>query len=96
MTAIARVTLISLVLGLSACAVHRPEPAPAPPIETLPPAGPASKPAPPATPQPPAAKPMPRTSYRWNNGWSGATSPQGPWEATDTTGVPAGLGRQHP
>jgi hypothetical protein len=131
MTAIARVTLISLVLGLSACAVHRPEPAPAPPIETLPPAGPASKPAPPATPQPPAAKPMPRTSasfapppggashwdpklqvyvlenqpdtyyrqrtyYRWNNGWSWATSPQGPWEATDTTGVPAGLGRQHP
>ena len=34
MTAIARITLLSLVLGLSACAVQRPSPdtGPAPPI----------------------------------------------------------------
>ncbi|WP_040264045.1 hypothetical protein [Pseudomonas massiliensis] len=37
-----------------------------------------------------------RTYYRWNNGWSWATSPAGPWEATDSSGVPPGLGRQHP
>ncbi|WP_263263982.1 hypothetical protein [Pseudomonas sp. RIT-PI-S] len=37
-----------------------------------------------------------RTYYRWNNGWSWATSPNGPWEATDSSGVPPGLGRQHP
>ena len=35
-----------------------------------------------------------RTYYKWNNGWSWATSPDGPWEATDSSGVPAGLGRQ--
>jgi hypothetical protein len=37
-----------------------------------------------------------RTYYRWNDGWGWATSPNGPWEATDSTGVPPGLGRQHP
>ncbi|WP_229631866.1 MULTISPECIES: hypothetical protein [Pseudomonas] len=37
-----------------------------------------------------------RTYYRWNNGWGWATSPNGPWEATDSSGVPPGLGRQHP
>ena len=37
-----------------------------------------------------------RTYYRWNNGWGWATSPAGPWEPTDSTGVPPGLGRQHP
>lgn len=37
-----------------------------------------------------------RTYYRWNDGWSWATSPAGPWETTDASGVPPGLGRQHP
>ncbi|KAF1012446.1 MAG: hypothetical protein GAK32_00143 [Pseudomonas fluorescens] len=41
MTAIARITLLSLVLGLSACAVHRP---PAPTGPTIPPSGPVTKP----------------------------------------------------
>ncbi|MBD8755137.1 hypothetical protein [Pseudomonas coleopterorum] len=134
MNHLARMAVIGLALGMSACAVQRPsEPAPQPPVQTLPPTGPstAPTPAPPATPTPPAPKPMPRTSasfapppggashwdpslgvyvledqpdtyyrqrtyYRWNDGWSWATSPKGPWEATDTTGVPAGLGRKHP
>ncbi|UMZ13745.1 hypothetical protein I9018_08610 [Pseudomonas sp. MPFS] len=135
MTAIARITLLSLVLGLSACTVHRPLP---PRSEPIPPAGPSTHPAPspapstrPVTPHAPApaTKPLPRTSthfapppggnshwdarlgvyvldnqsntfyrqrtyYRWNNGWSRAISPDGPWEDTDIHGVPAGLGRQ--
>lgn len=37
-----------------------------------------------------------RTYYRWSNGWGWSTSPQGPWQATDTSGVPPGLGRLHP
>jgi hypothetical protein len=37
-----------------------------------------------------------RTYYRWSNGWGWATSPAGPWEPTDSSGVPPGLGRQHP
>ena len=37
-----------------------------------------------------------RTYYRWSNGWGWATNPNGPWEPTDATGVPPGLGRQHP
>jgi hypothetical protein len=41
MTAIARITLLSLVLGLSACAVHRP---PAPTGPTIPPSGPSTQP----------------------------------------------------
>ncbi|MES2819702.1 MAG: hypothetical protein V4812_12045 [Pseudomonadota bacterium] len=34
-----------------------------------------------------------RTYYRWNDGWSWSNSPQGPWKATDSGGVPASLGR---
>ena len=34
-----------------------------------------------------------RTYYRFNNGWSWATSPDGPWQDTDSSGVPGGLGR---
>ncbi len=34
-----------------------------------------------------------RTYYRFNNGWSWATSPDGPWQETDSSGVPGGLGR---
>ncbi|WP_213875953.1 hypothetical protein [Pseudomonas sp. dw_358] len=37
-----------------------------------------------------------RTYYHWANGWSWSTSPQGPWQSTDATGVPPGLGRLHP
>ncbi|VVO04138.1 hypothetical protein [Pseudomonas fluorescens] len=65
MTAIARITLLSLVLGLSACAVQRPTPAPMPPI---PPSGPSTQPVPPKAPSKPTttpakpAKPLPRTS----------------------------------
>lgn len=35
-----------------------------------------------------------RTYYRWNNGWTWATSPSGPWQETDASGVPPGLSRQ--
>ncbi|WP_426235156.1 hypothetical protein [Pseudomonas sp. TWP3-2] len=35
-----------------------------------------------------------RTYYRWNNGWSRAISPNGPWEDTNIHGVPAGLGKR--
>jgi hypothetical protein len=35
-----------------------------------------------------------RTYYRWNNGWSWALSPSGPWQDTDSSGVPPGLSRQ--
>lgn len=34
-----------------------------------------------------------RTYYRWNDGWSWSTSPEGPWQDTDSSGVPGGLGR---
>lgn len=34
-----------------------------------------------------------RTYYRWSNGWSWATNPEGPWQDTDSSGVPGGLGR---
>jgi hypothetical protein len=131
MTAIARITLLSLVLGLSACAVHRP---PEPGLPPIPPSGPSTTPTPPTNPGTPStpikpSKPQPRTSasfapppggnshwdaklgvyvlddqtntfyrqrtyYRWNNGWSRAISPDGPWEDTDIHGVPSGLGRQ--
>ena len=65
MTAIARITLLTLVLGLSACAVQRPTPPGAPP--PIPPAQPGTQPAPPSTPSKPSApikpaKPLPRTS----------------------------------
>ena len=60
MTAIARIALLSLVLGLSACAVQRPGAPGAPP---LPPSGPATRPAPPPDkPIPQAPKALPRTS----------------------------------
>ena len=35
-----------------------------------------------------------RTYYRWNNGWTWSTSPSGPWQETDASGVPPGLSRQ--
>lgn len=35
-----------------------------------------------------------RIYYRWDNGWSYSNSPHGPWEPTDASGVPAGLGRR--
>ncbi|MBK3440003.1 hypothetical protein JJD70_25860, partial [Pseudomonas sp. MF7448] len=58
MTAIARITLLSLVLGLSACAVHRPPPAPTGP--TIPPSGPSTQPATkPSGPVTAPAKPLP-------------------------------------
>ncbi|WP_223487730.1 hypothetical protein [Pseudomonas sp. A-RE-19] len=64
MTAIARITLLSMVLGLSACAVQHPEPERLPPIS---PSGPSTKPAPTTTPSKPGtpvkpSKPLPRTS----------------------------------
>lgn len=131
MTAITRITLLSLVLGLSACTVHRPQPTSSEPIPPSTPSTrsvPSTAPGTPATPNRPA-KPLPRTSasfapppggnshwdarlgvyvledqnntfyrqrtyYRWNNGWSRAISPSGPWEDTDIHGVPAGLGQQ--
>ncbi|WP_080667841.1 hypothetical protein [Pseudomonas parafulva] len=34
-----------------------------------------------------------RTYYRFDNGWSWSLSPNGPWQATDSSGVPGGLGR---
>ncbi len=131
MNVFARMTVIGLALGMSACAVQRPEQPPAPPIETLPSGSPSTHAAPPVgTPTTPA-KPAPRTSasfapppggashwdpklgvyvlenqpdtyyrqrtyYRWSDGWTWSTSPQGPWEATDGNGVPPGLGRMHP
>lgn len=36
-----------------------------------------------------------RTYYRWNSGWSWSNSQQGPWQATDSGGVPASLGRHY-
>ncbi|UTW07346.1 hypothetical protein [Pseudomonas benzenivorans] len=36
-----------------------------------------------------------RTYYRWSQGWSWATSPQGPWQPTDSGGVPPGLFRRY-
>lgn len=35
-----------------------------------------------------------RVYYRWDNGWNYSNSPQGPWQPTDASGVPAGLGRK--
>ena len=34
-----------------------------------------------------------RVYYRWSRGWTWASSPNGPWQPTDSSGVPAGLGR---
>lgn len=36
-----------------------------------------------------------RIYYRWTEGWSWASQPQGPWQPTDASGVPAGLGRRY-
>lgn len=36
-----------------------------------------------------------RTYYRWSSGWSWASNPQGPWLATDSSGVPPGLYRRY-
>jgi hypothetical protein len=123
----ARFTLLSLVLGLSACAVQPTGPRSQEPIQSLP-----GKPQPgkPSTPQPPKAPstgpktssnfaPPPggnshwdarlgvhvlddqpdtfyrqRTYYRWSNGWTWSTGRNGPWQATDSSGVPPGLGKQ--
>ena len=132
MPVFARLSLLSLVLGLSACAVQQPAPhTDLPPLPTVP-AEPMVKPLPPATPNAPVpVSPVPRNSasfapppggashwdarlgvyvldavpnvyyrqrtyYRWNSGWTRATSLDGPWDATDSTGVPPGLGRLHP
>lgn len=67
MTAIARITLLSfMVLGLSACAVQRPEPARSP-LPPIPPSQPSPTPSTSPTPGKPSipakpAKPVPRTS----------------------------------
>lgn len=34
-----------------------------------------------------------RVYYRWNRGWAWSSTPNGPWQPTDSSGVPAGLGR---
>jgi hypothetical protein len=134
MSAIGRFAVLSLALGLSACAVQAPRSGSPAPVPSPPVSAPAERPAPattPGAPVTPAAKPMPRTSasfapppggashwdpklgvyvleglvdtcyrqrtyYRWSGGWSWATSLNGPWQVTDGTGVPAGLGRLHP
>ncbi|WP_017937971.1 hypothetical protein [Zestomonas thermotolerans] len=36
-----------------------------------------------------------RTYYRWDGGWYWSNSPQGPWQETDSSGVPPGLGRRY-
>ena len=128
---LARITLLTLALGLSACVVNQPyEPtAPSTPMPMPQPSPqPSGKPLP-DMPIPKPPKPLPRTSatfapppggpshwdarmgvyvlddqtnvfyrqrayYRWNNGWSRAVSPNGPWEETDISGVPPGLSRQ--
>ncbi|MDQ3200914.1 MAG: hypothetical protein M3Q94_01885 [Pseudomonadota bacterium] len=67
MTAIARITLLSImVLGLSACAVQRPEPTRTP-LPPIPPSQPSPTPSTSPTPSKPSipakpAKPVPRTS----------------------------------
>ena len=128
--AAARITLLGLVMGLSACAVQPTGPRSQEPIPTLPgksQPGTPSTPAPTPAPKAPAAGPKTssnfapppggnshwdarlgvhvlddqtdtfyrqRTYYRWNNGWTWSTSRNGPWQETDSSGVPAGLGTQ--
>jgi hypothetical protein len=125
--AAARITLLGLVLGLSACAVQPTGPRSQEPIQTLPGKPAPGKPSAPVTPKAPAAGPKTsanfapppggnshwdarlgvhvlddqtdtfyrqRTYYRWNNGWTWSTSRNGPWQETDSSGVPAGLGTQ--
>ncbi|MET0610885.1 MAG: hypothetical protein ABWZ39_06445 [Pseudomonas caspiana] len=128
--AAARITLLGLVMGLSACAVQPTGPRSQEPIPTLPgksQPGTPSTPAPTPAPKAPAAGPKTssnfapppggnshwdarlgvhvlddekdtfyrqRTYYRWNNGWTWSTGRNGPWQETDSSGVPAGLGKQ--
>ncbi len=128
--AAARITLLGLVMGLSACAVQPTGPRSQEPIPTLPgksQQGTPSTPTPTPVPKAPAAGPKTssnfapppggnshwdarlgvhvlddetdtfyrqRTYYRWNNGWTWSTSRNGPWQETDSSGVPAGLGKQ--
>ncbi|WP_338523302.1 hypothetical protein NUH87_26435 [Pseudomonas batumici] len=60
MTAIARFTLLTLVLGLSACAVQHP---PTPGEPTIRPSGPSTQPYPPSTPGKPIQPSKPRPSF---------------------------------
>ena len=123
----ARITLLGLVMGLSACAVQPTGPRSQEPIQTLPGKTTLGKPSAPVTPKAPAAGPKTssnfapppggnshwdaklgvhvlddqtdtfyrqRTYYRWNNGWTWSTGRNGPWQETDASGVPAGLGTQ--
>lgn len=132
MAVLVRITVLSLVLGLSACAVHQPYEPSTPSTPSAPVPQPSTQPSGQPLPQmpiPKPPKPVPRTSatfapppggpshwdarmgvyvlddqtnifyrqrayYRWDNGWSRAVSPNGPWEETDTSGVPPGLSRQ--
>lgn len=74
MNAVARVTLLSLVLAVSACSVHRPAPTTGP---TIPPAGPRTQPKAPDTPVSAPPKAVPRTSATFapppggNSHWDG-------------------------
>ena len=36
-----------------------------------------------------------RTYYRWNQGWSWSSGPQGPWQPSDDSRVPAALGKHY-
>lgn len=36
-----------------------------------------------------------RTYYHWNNGWSWAVQPSGPWQACPSSAVPQGLSRYY-
>ncbi|MBM7059518.1 hypothetical protein JQX08_02245 [Pseudomonas sp. UL073] len=36
-----------------------------------------------------------RTYYRWDGGWFWSNGPQGPWQETDSSGVPPGLSRRY-
>jgi hypothetical protein len=36
-----------------------------------------------------------RTYYHWNNGWSWAVQPTGPWQACPSSAVPPGLSRHY-
>ncbi|WP_374442407.1 hypothetical protein [Pseudomonas panipatensis] len=36
-----------------------------------------------------------RTYYHWADGWYWGVSPNGPWTATDASGVPPGLNRRY-
>jgi len=105
MTSLVRVLLLGLLLGLSGCAVHG-----GAPISQLPATGkahPRFAPPPGGHSHWDAGLGVyvldnardlyyrERTYYRWNRGWSWSSNPQGPWQPTDSSGVPAGLGRRY-